>query len=356
MVKKTFFISGGGTGGHIYPAIAIAKALLADLDNAVFFIGNKKNLEYKICTENGIKFLPVSVNYMPRKFGLGFIFWGIKTFFASLVAMRYILKHKPGAIFATGGYVSAPILIAGTILKTPFMTHDCDAYPGIVSRVFSRRASAVSIAFEDAKKHLKNNNVYFYGNPIREGFFSVSKKKDGKPTLLIMGGSQGAKTLNDAGIELIKNFRERDDIEIILQTGAKNYDKVLENIGEIPQNATVAPYFDDMSVPMSKCDLIVARAGSLSISEICAVGLPSILVPYPFSASDHQRLNAKKMEGLGASIYLEDSHCNGAALIKLVNDLLFDKEKLEQLKNAANTQSKPDAAKNIVQKLKEISK
>lgn len=365
--KRTYFISGGGTGGHIYPAVAIAKALLADGTNKVLFIGNKKNLEYKICKENGINFLPVNVNYMPRKIGLNFIFWAIKTMFASLVCCVYILKHKPSAIFATGGYVSAPILIAGSILKIPFMTHDCDAFPGLVSRFFSKYSSATSIAFEEAKKHLKSKNTYFFGNPIREEFFMADKENSRKilelkdlPTLLIMGGSQGAKTLNIAAIELIEYFKNNENLQIILQTGAKNYDEVLKNVkeklAEIPKNIIIAPYFDDLSIPLSASDLVISRAGSLSISEICAIGLPSILVPYPYSAADHQRLNAKIMEEIGASIYIDDSHCSGENLIKSVNEILFDPIKLDPMRIKAKKQSKPDATKNIIEKLKEIMK
>lgn len=373
--KKTYFVSGGGTGGHIYPALAIAK-VLRDAGDEVIFIGVKKNLEYKICTENEIEFLSVDVNYMPRKFewlGLKFLFWMLKTLAAACVAVSYIKKHKPAAVFATGGYVSAPVLIASVILKIPYMTHDCDAYPGLVSRFFSRWASAASIAFDEARTRLKTKNIYYFGNPVREAFFKtdkeISREKMGfksgaqvllgaprKPVLLIMGGSQGAKTLNEAAVHLIKHFANSDKINIILQTGAKNYGSVTEALGEIPENATVAPYFDDMSIPLSAADLVVSRSGSLSISEICAVGVPSVLVPYPYSAANHQRLNARVVEGLGASIYLEDADCTGETLLNLVNDTIFDDGKLRQMQTAAASFAKPDATKNILEKLKEIAK
>lgn len=360
--KKTYFISGGGTGGHIYPAIAVANALVLG-GNKVFFVGNKKNLEFSVCKENNLNFLHVDVNYMPRKFDLKFLFWAVKTFFASLVALFYILKYKPCAVFATGGYVSAPVLIAATISKLPFMTHDCDARPGIVSRVFSKYSSATSIAFKEARKYLKSKNIYFFGNPVRECFCAANKENAREKlnlknlqTLLIMGGSQGAATLNEAACVLILSFIENKNIQIILQTGKKNYDKTLKCIGELPSNTIVAPYFSDMSIPLAAADLVVSRAGSLSISEICATGLPSILVPYPYAAADHQRLNAKIMENLGASIYLEDAKCTGVELIKIVNDTLFNPSKMQLMKEAAIAEFKFGALDNIVDKIKEIAK
>ncbi len=373
--KKLYFVSGGGTGGHIYPALAITKALRESGDD-VIFIGSKKNLEYKICNENEIEFLSVDVNYMPRKFewlGLKFLFWMLKTFVAACVAASYIKKHKPAAVFATGGYVSAPVLMASIFLKIPYMTHDCDVYPGLVSRFFSKWSSATSVAFNEARGKLKAKNIYHFGNPVREVFFKtdkeISREKMGfksgpqvllgaprKPVLLIMGGSQGAKTLNEAAVHLIKHFASSDKLNIILQTGAKNYDDVIAMLGEIPENTTVAPYFDDMSIPLAASDLVVSRSGSLSISEICAVGLPSVLVPYPYSAADHQRLNAKVMENLGASTVLEDGKCDGETLLELVNNTIFDDAKLRQMRTAALDFAKPDATKNILEKLREISK
>jgi len=374
-VKKIYFISGGGTGGHIYPALAIAKAL-KEAGDEVIFIGNAKNLEYKICVENEIEFLSVDVNYMPRKFewfGLKFLFWALKTFAAACVAASYIKKHKPAAVFATGGYVSAPVLIASVFLKIPYMAHEADVYPGLVSRFFSKWTSAVSIAFDEAREKLKARNIYHFGNPVREVFFKTDKEasrekmgfKSGpqvllggarKPVLLIMGGSQGAKTLNWAAIHVIKHFAKSDKLNIILQTGAKNYDDLLATFGKPPDNAVVMPYFDDMSIPLGSADLVVARAGSLSISEICAVGVPSILVPYPYAAMDHQRLNSKVVESLGASIILDDADCMGETLLKLVNDTIFDEGKLRQMRIAAKDFAKPDATKNILEKLKEISR
>lgn len=358
---KTIFITGGKTGGHIYPAVSIAKELLG-LDEKIFYIGNKKNLEYEIAKREGFNFLSIDVDAMPRKVSLKFFFWGIKTLLASFKAIFYMLKYRPDSVFATGGFVCAPTLIAAIILKVPYVLHDCDAYPGLVSRAFAKNATSVSIAFRDAKGLINNKNTYFRGNPIREDFFTISKTQARQElglkdvtTVLIMGGSQGAKSINSAAVGLVKYFKDKEDFQIILQTGAKNYNETLEEIGEVPKNAIVAPYFENMALPLLASDVAISRAGSLSISELCSSGLPSILVPYPYSAADHQRHNAKNMEELGASLFLEDKDCNSGILIKLINGIILNPSKLCAMKSCAQAESRPNATREIAQQILEAS-
>ncbi|MBE7706702.1 MAG: undecaprenyldiphospho-muramoylpentapeptide beta-N-acetylglucosaminyltransferase [Cyanobacteria bacterium SIG30] len=361
--KKTIFITGGGTGGHIYPAVAIYNSLKNE-DFNLYYIGNKKKLEFDICKKEGFNFLSTNVSAMPRKIGLSFILWLFNTFFASLKALIYFIKYKPCVVFATGGYVSAPTLICANVLKVPYMLHDCDAYPGIVSRAFARNATKISTAFESAKLHLKNNNIEFNGNPIRESF-SKKTKIDARFemnisqndfVLLVMGGSQGAKSINEATLKLINEYKDKKDFRIILQTGAKNYQECIDKIESIPPNTIIKPYFDDMTLPLIACDLVISRAGSLSISEICASNSPSILVPYPFAAKDHQRLNARKLEEIGASIYLEDSDCTFENLKCIIDDLLLNSEKLNAMKKCAQENARLNATLNIKNQLLEVIK
>ena len=161
--KKIYFITGGGTGGHIYPAISIAKELRNDRDTKkIYYIGNPNNLEAKIAKEEGFDFLPINISYMPRKLNFAFIKWGFKLQCAIWKALFYIYKYKPNAIFGTGGYVSAPAIIAAMITQTPFMIHDSDSHPGIVSRYVSKGAQIVSLAFDDAKKFIENHNFSMF--------------------------------------------------------------------------------------------------------------------------------------------------------------------------------------------------
>ena len=216
-----YFVTGGGTGGHIYPALAIADTLTDD-GNKVFYVGNKRNMEFELATNKGYKFLHVSVFGMPRGLNIKFFIWSIKLVKAIVRSVRYIKKYSPDAVFATGGYVSAPMIFACRITKTPYIMHDCDAMPGLVTRRLSRKAKYVSLAFEKAKKFIPNKKTIVTGNPIRESFKTMTKQEainemglENRITLCIMGGSQGAKSVNNTVIQLIKEFSQELNLQII---------------------------------------------------------------------------------------------------------------------------------------------
>ena len=356
MSNYKFFITGGGTGGHIYPAVSVINELLsAGADNKnIFYIGNKKNLEYKIAKDKGFQFLSTPVFGMPRKISFKLIKWLICLFAAIIKALFFTLKYKPDVVFGTGGYVSAPVLFAASALKIPYVLHDSDCRPGIVTRKFAKNAKAINLAFEEAKKYINSDKIYNYLNPVRAEFFNKTRDeardklniKD-EFLILIMGGSQGAKSINNAALELIEVLSDREDIKIILQTGKKNYDDIVKDL-TVPDNARIEPYFDDMSIPILAADLIVSRAGSISISEILSSGAPSILIPYPYAAADHQRVNARAVTEKNAAIYLEDSEAE--KLKEVVVELLNNKEKYNEIKNNASVfkNQYKDANKNIL--------
>lgn len=371
--KHTYFITGGGTGGHIYPAIAVADKLLS-LGHSVFYVGNPDNLEYSIVKEKGYEFLTVNIHGMPRRFGIDFIKWAVQLATAWIKSCYYIHKYMPDAVFGTGGYVSAPILLAcvsfmrGKKHRIPYMLHDCDAKPGLVTRKLSGGASCVSLAFECAKDEINNKNCLICGNPIRETFKSVSKsqareklKLQDKITLCIMGGSQGARSINDGAVEVLQKLSKDYDIQIIFQTGKKNFERVIEQLLKVypdyaaDKNLLIKPYFDDMVTVLKASDIAISRAGSLSLSELSASGIASILVPYPHAAADHQRKNAKYMESKGAALYLEDDDVNGKTLGDMILSLINNPDKLQKLQNNALSLAKFDGVEMIANKLQEIA-
>lgn len=373
MSNKTYFITGGGTGGHIYPAVAVADALAAE-GNTVYYIGNPNNLEYEIVKEKDYEFLPVEVKGMPRKAGLPLVTWGMQLLRAFVKCIGYIRKYKPDAVFGTGGYVSAPILLACVALnktnymKTPYMVHDCDAQPGLVTRKLAPYANAVSLAFECAKECIDNDNYFINGNPIRTAFRNLTKTEarqalglTNKLTVCIMGGSQGARAINDAAVECIKTLTNKYGVQVIFQTGKKNFERVIEQLisiypgYEADKSLIVKPYFDDMVTVLKASDIAVSRAGSLSLSEIEASGIASILIPYPHAAADHQRKNAKYMLEQGASLYLEDHDVNEKTLLENLTLLITDREKLARLQGAAMRLAKFDGVEKIVKQLKNLS-
>ncbi len=368
MSGKIYFISGGGTGGHIYPAFTVVDKLLKEEDTEkIYFIGNPKNPEYEIAKNYPqVVFLPVNVSGMPRKLSIKMPLWAIKFLFAYLKAITYIKKYKPDAIFTTGGYVSAPVVTAAITLKKPYMIHDCDSVPGLVSKIAAPKAKIVSVAFENSKNILKSNNIIYNGNPVREAFFTVTKDEarkkldisEDKKVIFAMGGSQGAKTINTAMINIIKELSEDKNNFIILQTGKNKYEETISELEKIypgfkdPNNIMVRPYFYEMVYPLKAADIVIARAGSLSLSEIICCHLPSILIPYPYAAQDHQRKNAKEMCDKNVSLYLEDKDCTSENLISKIYEIINDKNKLELMRENIKNLTKINPTEKIVKQLK----
>lgn len=363
--NSTYFVTGGGTGGHIYPALAVADSLAET--SKVYYVGNKRNMEFELASKKGYKFLHVSVSGMPRGLNPKFFVWGVKLVKAILRSIRYIKKYKPDAVFATGGYVSAPMIFACIITKTPYMMHDCDAMPGLVTRKLCKRAKYVSLAFEKAKKYIPNKHAVVTGNPIREEFATLSKTAaranmglNNKLTLCIMGGSQGAKSINNTTIELLKEFSQELNLQVIFQTGKKNYEDVIERVRQIypafeqDKNLIIKPYFMDMISVLKSSDIVVSRAGSLSLSEICASETAPILIPFPYAAANHQRINAKYLLEMGACTYIEDKELDPNRLREAVVELIENPIKMNYLKQNTSHLAKFDATKRIVELIKSL--
>lgn len=373
--KYTYFITGGGTGGHIYPAVAVADALMKDEETRdLYYIGNPKNLEYDIVKQKGYKFLPVDVHGMPRKMSFDLVKWGLQLIIAWFKCCGYLLKYKPDAVFGTGGYVSAPILLACNSFFTikgksiPYMMHDCDAQPGLVTRKISDKAKYVSLAFENASQFIKNKNCVINGNPIRERFKTLSKEEarislglEDKLTICVMGGSQGARSINDAAVELLKKLSKEYNIQVIFQTGKKNFERVIDQLLTIypdyekDKNLIVRPYFEDMVTVLKASDIAVSRSGSLSISEICASGIAPVFVPYPHAAADHQRKNARYMLEKGAGLYIEDNDINSQTLLDVLKTLIISKSRLQEIQRNSLSLAKFDGTEKIVKQIKSVA-
>ena len=363
--KPTIFIAGGGTGGHIYPAVAVADYMRCDAD--IFYIGNPRNLEYDIVTQKNYRFLPVNIHGMPRKVSFSLILWVFQLIIAILKCLFYTLKYRPKVVFGTGGYVSAPVLIAAKLLFVPYVMHDCDSNPGLVTRKLAPYACGVSLAFEKAKEYIKNKNIHINGNPIRSEFKEITKeqaredlKLDNKLTICIMGGSQGAKSINSATCQILKTLSQEYNVQVIFQTGKKNFDIAEKELMEIyPEyiadtNLIVKPYFDNMVEVMKASDIAISRAGSLSISELCASGIGTIFVPYPHAAADHQRKNARVMENYGAGIYLEDDDVTPMKLLELIKGFINHPEQLKTMQENAYALAKFNGTYEIVEMIKSV--
>jgi UDP-N-acetylglucosamine--N-acetylmuramyl-(pentapeptide) pyrophosphoryl-undecaprenol N-acetylglucosamine transferase len=365
--KLKVVVTGGGTGGHVYPAIAVALKLLNDnFIQSVHYIGCPYNLEKSVASAEGIKFLNIYVKGMPRKNVFKFFKWFWILTGAFISSVMHLRKIRPDAVFATGGYVSGPVILAAIVLRIKYYLHDCDAYPGLVTRLTAPFASGISVTFGKAKSYIFSNKIAVLGNPLRENLTMVSKEKARKyfnlepdiRTILVMGGSQGAQSINKAvlhiGLKLIREY----GIQVIHQVGNKNFEDCIFDLNQkYPQllkspQYILRPYFDDMSYPLNAADLVISRAGSLSISEINLVGLPMILIPYPYAAGDHQNYNAKEIENYGAGVMLDDNKCTPEKLMTLIVNILFDKEKLDKMRIKSLELARPNATEFIAEMIK----
>lgn len=363
MSKKRAFITGGGTGGHIYPAVAIYDELSKYISKEdIFYVGNPQNLEKRVCEQQNINFLDISVSGMPRALTPKFFSWIVQLFSAVFVSIGYVLKYRPDFIVGTGGYVAFPVLMAGILLGVPCYIHDSDAYPGIVSRVMAPFAKSVFLAFEDAKKHINSKKIIVNGNPLRNFNVGLSKEEaikqlgldPDKKTLFVMGGSQGAKTINRAVLALSEDLTMKYNLQIIHQTGAKNFEEAQNLMPGGLNGYILKPYFDDMSLPYSACDFVIARSGSISLSELNNCGLGAILVPYPHAAANHQFYNAKAMEKHCAAIVLEDKDCTPENLLEMILSVIQNEEKLKQMSENSAKLAKLNATQNLVKVLLEV--
>lgn len=369
-------LTGGGTGGHIYPALAVAQALQDHPEvESICYIGNATSLESQLVPEQGILFETILFTGMPRRPGVAFIKWLIQLFQAVQAAKKHLQAFKPDVVFGTGGYVSAPVLFAAKSLGIPYVIHEPDAMPGLVNRLMSRWATLATGAFQESAALLKARTFVATGNPIRAQIHPISatetqeerlSRKQAaiealglgfsveKPVLLVVGGSQGAKTLNQAVIQGLPDLVDRLGVQIIHQTGMKLFDEAMAQVPEAYRHhMAYAPmaYFKEMWHVLAVSDLALCRAGSLSLSEMFVAGLPTVLVPYPFAASDHQRKNAQAAVRTGSAVVIEDAECDASTLVHQLEALLAEPETLARMRQASLAQAHPDATVALVSRI-----
>jgi len=348
--KKNILITGGGTGGHLYPAIAVIEHLQKNHPSVnITFIGSGKGSGKKLIPGMGIEFYAVKARGLAGSSGaLGkiinyflFLIYLIPGFLSSFNILK---KKKIDIVLGMGGYICAPVVLAAIIRRIPFALHEQNYIPGRLNRLFYGRAKYFFISFEDTKSFLKsrNANIVFSGNPVRG---SIKNSRDVSPdhkkwglvenrfTIIAFGGSLGAKKINDAIMGLCRIFKNNDKIQILLIAGTRFYDNI-KNEMEKSQNSgdriifKVLPYIDEIGQIYRIADLVIARAGASTVFETAAAGIPSILIPYPFAIDDHQSYNARYLAEQGKSIIIKDSVLSAGLLAENINRIQADNMKI----------------------------
>lgn len=364
-----FLITGGGTGGHIYPALAIANKIKKEIQGAtILYVGTQKGLEAELVPREGFDFRTIRVKGFKRKLSLDTLD-SVKTLLQGLNDARKIINEfRPDIVIGTGGYVCGPVVFISALKKIPTLIHEQNAYPGLTNRILSRFVDKVAGSFEESIKYFYDSNkVTITGNPIRDDFLKINKNKaqqidKNKPLILSFGGSGGQKKLNEAMLEVIqKNIGKK--IQIIHVTGKRFYDdfmkslnKKISSIGSIEENIKVVPYLYDMPNVLASSDLVITSAGAITIAEITAVGVPSILIPKSYTAENHQEFNARALEKKGASVMILEKDLNGEILNEKISELLNDKNKLKSMAQQSRKLAKIDATDRIFKMIIDLIK
>lgn len=368
---RRVIISGGGTGGHIYPAITIARAI-ADIEPTEFlYVGSKIGLENTLIPNEGIPFVTIDVRGLERKISFRNLVTLGKTTGSLIKAEHIIHKFKPDVVIGTGGFVCGPVLLAASLSGIPTLVQEQNVIPGVTNTILSRFVKCVALGYEEAAERFKRKDILVYtGNPVRKDILTGTKDHGrallgldpDKFTLLVAGGSRGARSINNAMIEVHRYFRDSKDIQILHVTGDHEYDRVvgqLEGIdgkGRYGEGSHIIPYLHHMPEALAAADLAVYRAGAVGLAELTVRGLPAILIPYPYAAEDHQRYNAQALVMCGAAKMILDKMLTGRELLEEIVHLKNDPEALKRMAQASKSKGRPQAAHDIAELALSIAK
>lgn len=352
-------IAAGGTGGHIYPGIAVAKEILQRDENSVVqFIGTERGLETKIVPENGFELSLIDSKGL-KSVGLIGKLKGLALLPKSFLQARKILKEfKPDVVIGAGGYVTGPVLLMASLMKIPTLAMDSNALPGFTNRHLARFVTKAALTFEEALPYFGNKGVVT-GNPVRREFFEIkSKPRTEKLNILLFGGSQGARAINIAMVDALKNLsKEKSNLNIIHQTGSHDFETVKKGYADNDwKDAEIREYISDMFSQFENADLIISRAGATTCAEVAAAGKVAIMIPLPTAADDHQRKNAEALQNNGAAKMLLQKDLTGESLAELIKEFINSPEKITEMEIAAKKMAKADAAEVTVDLIEELIK
>ena len=363
-------ISGGGTGGHIYPALTIYKTLETMVDANFLYVGTERGLESRIVPKEGIPFTTLPVQGLQRKLSLDTLVTAGKTLSSLWKANQLISDFKPDIVIGTGGYVCGPLLLVAALREIPTLIQEQNVVPGITNKILSRFVDVVAVGYEEAIPHFPSaKKVIYTGNPVRPSVVTANREEarayfglqEDQTAILVAGGSRGARSINTAMQAVHEHYKGREDIKIIHATGTDEYRRVCEGLG-IPEEdvysptSHIVPYLDNMDMAMAASDMAIFRSGAIGLAELAVRGIPSILIPYPYAAADHQTFNAKAFVDAGASTMIVDKELNGTRLLQAVDAMLADQRCRKRMAEATLQLGKPEAAIEIAKLALSIKK
>src|ERR1022692_3327966 len=348
-------IAGGGTGGHVIPALAIAQQLKKQFAAEVLFMGTARGIETRLVPQAGFPLELIKVGALKNvslatrartMFDLPRALW---------TAGRMVSDFNPDVVIGVGGYASGPAMFAAIRRRISTLAFEPNVVPGFANRLVARFVSAAAVHFEETCEYFPHCKVT--GVPVRAAFFSIPAKSAGAPTVLVFGGSQGARAINQAMIESLPGLRAKiPGIHIIHQTGQRDYDRVLAAYQQSGISGEVHKFIDDMPATFARADLLVCRSGASTVGEITAAGKPAIFVPFPAAADDHQNVNARALERVGAAVVVEESNLEAAYLVETIVALIGDARQLRTMSAAAKSLAHPQAVEEIAEMVAKLAR
>lgn len=350
--------AGGGTGGHLFPAMAIAREIAAlDTGCRIHFVGTRYGIEYRMRDELGYPLTVIAIRGLPRKLSLSLVLFPIRLLISIVQALRLCSRFRPDVVVGTGGYVAGPVIIAAALKGIPRVLQEQNSYPGLMTRRLARRTTLIFIAYDKAREYLPGGvTLKLLGNPVRrsilQGDRAAAIKKfglrDDRKTILILGGSQGAHRINEAVLAGLDSLDDR--IQILWQCGKRDYTDVASRVNKKDFVISLFPFSNDMDAVYAAADLAVARAGALTLAELTACGIPALLIPYPYAAADHQTHNAAEVVAAGAAEMIADADLDRVDVLARAVAILCS-DRWERMKRAATALGRPDAATEIAREV-----
>lgn len=353
-----YIISAGGTGGHIYPALSIIEKIKEKDKKAEFiYIGTTDRMEKDIVPNMGIEYVGIKSNGISKNIKK-LLSFGINNINGYKKCKKIFKKFKPDVVIGVGGYVTFPVIMAAHSLKIKVILHEQNSIPGKANKFLSKYADTICISMEDSRKYFNHNNIVLTGNPRSEYILYNKKgyKKDyglslEKKLVLITMGSLGAGTINRKIVELLDKFKNKN-YEVLLVSGKDNYDEIVDQ--KFPKNVKVTPYIENMGSVLKYTDLIITRAGATILAEITALGLPSVIIPSPYVANNHQVVNAKSLEDKNAAFVISEKDFDGELLISKIDEILNDKKLYKEMSNNSKKFGITDSADRIYTEIKKL--
>ncbi|MBZ5623559.1 MAG: undecaprenyldiphospho-muramoylpentapeptide beta-N-acetylglucosaminyltransferase [Acidobacteriia bacterium] len=348
-------MAGGGTGGHVIPALAVAREL-RQRGHGVFFVGTDRGLEAKLVPGEGFELKRIDIGGLNRV--------GLRQRLATLAKLPFAtlacgkLVRQSSAVFSMGGYVAGPPVMAALLRRVPVVVMEPNAVPGLTNRINARFVSCALISFPETARFFRPGKTEMTGLPVREEFFQIASKSRGDGLdILITGGSQGSRTLNEAARQSWPLFRKAGiPVRIVHQTGPGGFEQIREEFAQSGLDGEIVRFITDMPAAFRAADVVVCRSGAGAVSELAAAGKPSILVPFPFATDDHQTRNAEALERGGAARLVRDREMNGQKLFDVVTALANSSGALERMGEAARQFARPGAARRAAEILEEVAR